>query len=44
MKNDKIKFGIELNQFFTGNGMGQIPHFHISINSYMGDLSDVFSR
>jgi len=43
MENDKIKFNMEFNQLFAGNGIGSIPHFHISISSYMGDLSDVFS-
>ncbi len=43
MKNDKIKFRVEFNQLFAENEIGQTPYFHISINSYMGNLSDVFS-
>jgi hypothetical protein len=44
MENDKIKFRIELNQLFAGNGIGQIPHFQMGISPYIGDLSDIFSR
>ena len=44
MENGKIKFNTKLDQLFAKNGMGQIPHFNIGINSYIGNLSDVFSR
>ena len=43
MKNDKIKFRLELNQLFVEKRIGDTSYFHIGINSYMGNLSDVFS-